>query len=311
MKAIKVIDKKPALVEVPPPSGDGVKIKVVSSSICGSDIHMMALDVFGDNIIGHEFAGVTEDGRAVAIETITGCGQCSACDEGHRTHCTAGIYVMGVLGDGGMAEYVTAPAATLVELPTGLDIRIASLVEPLAVAIHGLDRARVREGDRVLVIGAGPIGLATGAALHSRGIAYDIAARHEHQKIAASKLSAGLKPEGHYDVVMDAVGSSASILQSAQMLKPMGRIGLVGTLWKTENLEPEVCLKEAELIPAMGYHCKSPNRNFEEAGALLHRQPAVAEALVTHRFPLEGVTEAFTTAADRANGAIKVVFDVA
>ena len=311
MKAIKVIDKKPVLVDVPEPKGEGVKVKVVSSSICGSDIHMMAMDAFGDHIIGHEFAGVTEDGRAVAIEPITGCGQCSACDEGHRVHCGAGLYVMGVLGDGGMAEYVTVPAANLVELPTGLDIRIASLVEPLAVAVHGLDRARVREGDRVLVIGAGPIGLATGAALRSRGLFYDIVARHDHQKTAADKLGAGLNPDGHYDVVIDAVGSSASLLQSAQMIKPMGRIGLVGVSWETVGLEPEFCVKEAELIPSLGYNCKSPNRNFEEAGAILHRRPDISEALVTHRFTLDGVTEAFATAADRAAGAIKVVFDIA
>jgi len=310
MKAIKVIDKKPVLVDAPEPRGAGVKIKVVSSSICGSDIHLMGQGAFGEHIIGHEFAGFTPDGRAVAIEPITGCGQCAYCDDGHRVHCEAGIYVMGVLGDGGMAEYVTAPAATLVELPTGLDIRIASLVEPLAVAVHGLDRTRVRAGERVLVIGAGPIGLATGAALRSRGIAYDIVARHEHQKAAAEKLGAGLNCDGYYDVVMDAVGSSTSLQQAAQMSKPLGRIGLLGVTWSTVGLEPEFNAKELELIPSMGYHCKSPNRNFEEAGKILHRHPDVSQALVTHRFPLDGVEEAFATAADRAAGAIKVVFDV-
>jgi threonine dehydrogenase-like Zn-dependent dehydrogenase len=311
MKAIKVIDKQPVMVDVPQPKGEGVKVKVVSSSICGSDIHMMALNIFGDHIIGHEFAGITEDGRAVAVEPITGCGHCLSCDEGHRLHCASGIYVMGVLGDGGMAEYVSVPAANIVELPTGLDIRIASLVEPLAVAVHGLDRARVREGDRVLVIGAGPIGLATGAALRSRGIPYDIVARHDHQKAAAEKLGAGSICDGHYDVVMDAVGSSASLQQSAQMIKPMGRLGMVGVSWGTLDLKQELYGKEPELIPSIGYNCKSPNRNFEEAGTILHRHPDISEAMVTHRFPLDGVTEAFATAADRAAGAIKVVFDIA
>jgi threonine dehydrogenase-like Zn-dependent dehydrogenase len=95
------------------------------------------------------------------------------------------------------------------------------------------------------------------------------------------------------------------------MIKPMGRIGLVGVSWETVGLEPEFCGKEAELIPSLGYNCKSPNRNFEEAGTILHRHPDISEALVTHRFPLDGVTEAFATAADRAAGAIKVVFDIA
>lgn len=272
---------------------------------------MMALGFFGDHTIGHEFAGISEDGRAVAIETITGCGQCAACDDGHRAHCDAGLHILGVLGDGGMAEYVTVPATSLVELPTGLDIRTASLVEPMAVALHGLDRARVREGDRVLIIGAGPIGLATGAALRSRGIPYDIVARYDHQKIAAEKLGATFNSDGHYDVVMDAVGSESSLQQSGRMIKPMGRIGLVGVAWEAVGLEQDFFMKEPELIPSIGYTCKSPSRNFEEAGILLYRHPEIAQALVTHRFPLDGVTEAFATAADRTGGAIKVVFDVA
>jgi threonine dehydrogenase-like Zn-dependent dehydrogenase len=311
VKAVKVIDKKPVLVDVPEPKGEGVKVKVVSSSICGSDIHMMALDAFGDHIIGHEFAGVTADGRAVAIEPLGGCGQCDFCDEGHLVHCTAGISLMGVTGDGGMAEYVIVPAAKLIELPSGLDIRTASLVEPLAVAVHGLDRARVREDDRVLIIGAGPIGLAVGAILRARGIHYDMVTRYDHQKVAAEKLAAGLNPDGHYDVVMDAVGSSTSLRESAQFIKPLGRIGLIGVFWGTVELEQEFCSKEPELIPSAGYFCKSPTRNFVEAGTILHAHPDIAQALVTHRFPLDGVTEAFATAADRAAGAIKVVFDIA
>jgi threonine dehydrogenase-like Zn-dependent dehydrogenase len=311
VKAVKVIDRKPVLADVPEPRGEGVRVKVISSSICGSDIHMMALDAFGDHIIGHEFAGLTADGRAVAIEPLGGCGRCGYCEEGHLVHCEAGLSLMGVTGDGGMAEYVTVPASHLVELPSGLDIHIASLVEPLAVAVHGLERARVREGDRILIVGAGPVGLGIGAVLRSRGMPYDMAARYAHQKNAGEKLTAGLNPAGHYDVVMDAVGSAASLRESVQWIKPLGRIGLVGIFWEAVALEPEFCGKEPELIPSAGYHCKSTNRNFEEAGRILHAYPDISQALVTHRFPLDGVTEAFATAADRAGGAIKVVFDIA
>lgn len=310
MKAIKVIDKMPVLADAPEPTGAGVKVKIVSSSICGSDISLMAQGAFGDHIIGHEFAGVTEDGTAVAIEPITGCGQCIQCDAGHRVHCEAGIYLMGVLGDGGMAEYVKAPAHCLVALPTGLDVRVACLVEPLAVSLHCLDRARVRDGDRVLIIGAGPIGLAAAAGLRFRGIRCDIVARHPHQQLAAERLGAGLAPGGAYDVVIDAVGNSDSIAQSVEASKPMARIGLVGVSWETIGVEMGLSRKEIELIPSMGYGFKSPNRHFEEAGKMLQTDPDVASALVTHRFPLDGVTEAFATAKNRSAGSIKVAFDV-
>ena len=311
MKAIKVIDKTPVLVDVPPPRGDGVKVKIVSSSICGSDIHMINLGAFGDHIIGHEFAGIAPDGRAVAIEPIGGCGECGFCEEGQLVHCESGFSLMGVYEDGGMAEYVNVPASSLVEIPSGLDIRSASLVEPLAVAVHGLNRARVREGDRVLVIGAGPIGLALGAVLRSRGMDYDICARHEHQRAAAATLAAGLFPSGHYDVVMDAVGSSASLREASHWLRPLGRIGMVGVFWEPAELDFEFSGKEPELIPAAGYECRAPSRSFDEAATVLHTHPDIAQALVTHRFPLDGVEEAFATAADRAAGAIKVVFDIA
>ena len=164
---------------------------------------------------------------------------------------------------------------------------------------------------QLLIIGAGPIGLALGAVLRSRGIPYDTVARYDHQKTAAETLGAGLNPGGHYDVVMDAVGSVTSLRESAQWIKPLGRIGLVGVFWEPVALEPEFCGKEPELIPSAGYRCKSPTRNFEEAGTILHGHPDISQALVTHRFPLDGVTEAFATAANRANGAIKVVFDIA
>jgi len=310
MKAIKAIDKKPVLIDAPEPKGEGVKVKVVSSSICGSDIDLMAMGAFGEHIIGHEFAGVTEDGRAVAIEPIGGCGQCLSCEDGHRIHCEAGLKMMGVLGDGGMAEYVRVPEANLVVLPTGLDIRIASLVEPLAVAVHGIDRARVRVAERVLVIGAGPIGLAAAAVLRARGIAFEIMARHDHQKAAAARLGAGFKTEGHFDVVIDAVGGSASLQQAGERVKPMGRIGLLGMSWSGVNIEQAFFGKEPELISSIGYKCERPNRSFDEAGKILHRYEDVAQALVTHRFPLDAASEAFATAANRAEGAIKVVFDV-
>lgn len=309
VKAIKVVDKKPELVEVPRPSGEGVTIRVLSSSICGSDIHMMELGVFGDNIIGHEFAGITPDGRAVAVEPLGGCGHCLFCEEGHLIHCEQGYSLMGVYQDGGMADFVNVPAERLLELPTGLDITTASLVEPIAVAAHSVDRARVREGDRVLIVGAGPIGLLVGAVLRSRGLRYDIVARYDHQKAAAAKLGADLSPDGHYDVVMDAIGTTASLRESAQFVKPRGRIGLVGVFWDTVGLEAEFCSKEAELIPSAGYNCRSPGRSFEEAGTILYRDREIAPALISHRFPLDGAKEAFAIAADRAAGAIKVVFD--
>ncbi|MEE4191582.1 MAG: alcohol dehydrogenase catalytic domain-containing protein [Halieaceae bacterium] len=312
MKAIRVADGRPGLVDVPAPAGDdGVLVDIVVSSICGSDLHMLDLGLLDQRIPGHEFAGLTPDGTAVAVEPTLGCGHCPACGEGYNSHCVEGFRLLGLGRDGGMAEQVLVPAANLVPLPTGLDIRIASLVEPLAVALHGIDRARVREAERVLVIGGGPVGLAVVAGLIGRGLACDVSARHPHQRSAAESLGGTLEVGDGYDVVIDAVGTEASLSEAVQRLRPMGRIGLVGSFWEPTPLTGLFCLKEIELLPANTYVCKSPQRNFEEAGKLLHGRPTIADALVTHRFPLDAVDEAFATARDRSAGAIKVVFDVA
>lgn len=310
MRAIRVEGGSPKLVDVPMPSGDGVMVRVRTSSICGSDLHMMRLGFVEGQLLGHEFAGTTPDGTAVAVEPLLGCADCAACANGDRGHCAQGIRLMGLSDAGGMAEYVLAPAENLVQLPTGLDLSIACLVEPLAVALRGLDRARVSTADRVMVIGAGPIGLAAIAALHGRGIACDIAARHPHQEEAARRLGAGVDPDGSYDVVIDAVGTTDSLSQAVNRIEPMGRIGMLGSFWDPASLDTRFGVKEAELIWASGYHCKAPHRNFEEAGRILHSKPAIADALLTHRFPLDAVDEAFATAADRAGGAIKVTFDL-
>ena len=117
MKAIVAVDKQPSLVDMPEPAGDGVTIKVVSSSICGSDLHMLEMGLLDDRVIGHEFAGFTPDGTAVAVEPTVGCGHCAPCGEGLRSHCEAGFHLLGVMSNGGMAEYVMAPAENLVPLP--------------------------------------------------------------------------------------------------------------------------------------------------------------------------------------------------
>lgn len=311
MKAVRAEAGKPLLVDVAKPEGEGVLVQVVSASICGSDLHMLDMGWLGEKTIGHEFAGITPDGTAVAVEPTVGCGSCGHCGEGYNGHCEKGFHLMGVMSDGGMAEYVMAPAANLVPLPTGLEVSVAALVEPLAVAVHGLDRAGVRDDEKVLVLGGGPIGLATVAALRGRGIACDCSARYAHQQSVAERLGASLEVSEGYDVVLDAVGTADSLAEAVQRLKPRGRIGLLGSFWEPTPLDSLYCLKEISLLPAMTYQCKSPHRNFEESANMLLANPDIAAALVTHRFPLEAVGEAFDTARARSAGAIKVVFDIA
>lgn len=310
MKAIRIIDGKPSLVEVPKPSGDGVMVQVASSSICGSDLHLISLGWVEGQILGHEFAGYTPDGTAVAVEPLLGCNHCDFCDEGRYALCLNGTSYLGIDQQGGMAEYVEVPEHLLCELPSGLPIESACLTEPMAVAVNGLERARVRPSDRILIIGAGAIGLATAAVLHARKMPFDISARHPFQQSIAESLGGDNSPTEGYDVVIDAVGNSDSIADAIERVRPRGRIGMVGSFWRPAELNIGFCAKEVEMIAAAGYKCRRPERTFEEAAGILLANPGIADALITHRFPLDGAAEAFETAADRASGAIKVRFEI-
>lgn len=316
MRAIQVIDSQPQLVEISEPAGNGVPVRVVSASICASDLHMMDRGMVEGRVLGHEFAGIAPDGRAVAVEPVLGCGLCDYCADGYPGHCVEQFTVVGVNQDGGMAETIVVPAGNLVELPSGLDIRVASLIEPLAVAAHGMDQARIAPRERVLVIGAGAIGLSVAAVLQYRGLAFDIAARHPAQQSAALRLGGRLSVSDGYDVVIDAVGSQASIDDAVNRVRARGRICMVGSFWEPTPVPQMLCVKEIALVGSMLYRCGHPDqpggrkRTFDEAGKLLAGNPHVADILISHRFPLDGVSQAFAAARDRSSGAIKVCFDV-
>jgi threonine dehydrogenase-like Zn-dependent dehydrogenase len=164
--------------EVEPAAGDGVRVKVVSAGICGSDLHLAAL-ILPTATLGHEVAGVLDDGTAVAIEPVAACGVC------HEQRCRELMQrIYGLALDGGMADEILVAPRCLVALPDAVDLTNASLAEPLAIAVHGLNRVGVRPGERVLVVGGGSIGLTALAVARHRGIAADLAARHSHQLAA-------------------------------------------------------------------------------------------------------------------------------
>ena len=202
MKSVRSIDGAPQVVDVPAPSGDGIRLKVKSSGICGSDLHMLDLGIFGpDFTIGHEFAGLLEDGTPVAIEPVLYCGDCVPCGRGDYNLChRAGTDVLGFGNDGGMAEEVLVAPEQLVRLPDEDLVKDACLVEPLAVCaralrLAGLDGKASVVSDagsppRVAIVGGGTIGQCALAVARHAGAATTLIARHDSQREAALRLGA-------------------------------------------------------------------------------------------------------------------------
>jgi threonine dehydrogenase-like Zn-dependent dehydrogenase len=310
MRAVRARDRVIEVVDVPRPAGDGVRVRVRSAGICGSDLHIVASPFNSGKTLGHEIAGVAPDGTAVAIEPLLACGACARCVEGDYNCCERGPgTLIGVGHDGGMAEEIVVPERCLVSLPAGIRVEDACLVEPLAVVVHGLRRAQLRGGERVAVIGGGTIGLCAVAAARDAGARVDLAARHDAQREAGARLGAG-EPSGTYDLVIDAAGTRSALEQALALCRARARLLLVASYWGGLELPGfALCLKEVDVFPASMYGRSGASRDIDAAAALLARQSGLASLLITHRFPLDAAGEAFATAADRAAGAIKVVLE--
>jgi 2-desacetyl-2-hydroxyethyl bacteriochlorophyllide A dehydrogenase len=254
-------------------------------------------------VLGHEFGGHTDDGVLVAVLPHGACGSCPVCLRGRENLCPTGARAFhGSTIDGGLADEVLVDRHRAVAVPAGADPAVVALVEPIAVAVHAVERAALRPGERVLVVGGGSIGLLCAAVLVDRGIAVDLVARHAAQRAAAEALGAGVVASGRYDVVIDAAGTPSSMEQAVRAGERGGRIVLVALPWAPVPLSATMVLKEVTVVPAIFY----TRSDFEAAASVLARQPSLPGVVVTHRFGLEDATSAFGVAADRAAGAIKV-----
>lgn len=243
------------LDEVPIPiAGVGeVRIAVWRSGICGTDLHIAKGTFPAPNLpltLGHEFSGTVDAlgdavqgiavGDRVVVDINIACGHCYFCARGQKLFCPS-VSQLGVHRDGGLAEFVVAPASNIHVLPATLSLDDAAYVEPLACAIHGQDRIGIRSGETVLIIGGGPMGLAHIALARlngasrvivsepdptRRGLARSMGADDLIDPIASdvadslAALTDGIGP----DVVIEAVGSVRTYEAAVQLVRRGGRI---------------------------------------------------------------------------------------
>lgn len=309
MRAVVNSEDGIRVVDAADPDGEGVRLSVASAGICGIDVSFAAAGISGF-VFGHEFAGRDDKGTGYFVEPAIYGGECGECRGGNTQRCTEpGHGHLGVFRDGGMAEAVVVPEYTLLSLPAGLEVRDACLIDPGSVAWHGVRRARVQPGERVLVVGGGSIGLLAAAAARHHGFDVDVETRHAHQRAAAERLGAG-RPGSGYDVVLDAAGNESSLARSADAARPGGRIVSLGVFQTTMPAPGVVSLtKELTYINSIAYGRHDGTRETSEVAAMLAANPDIAKAIITHRYPLGEAREAFRVAAARDAGAIKVVIE--
>lgn len=302
-----------------------VRLRVEACGICGSDLHLLHgphKPRLGTSP-GHELAGTVVDGPAgladvrYAVSPNVVCGTCAACTSGRTNLCGKGGPGLGLGRHGGLAELVDAPLENLAAVADGVGPVVASLAEPLAVSLRGVGLARVQPTERVLVLGAGTIGLTAALAARDRAAEVAVSARHPHQRAAAERLGVTVLGEDDVvawgkehrpEVVVETVGGTAdTVTDAVRLVARSGRIVILGSFDEPRPVDlSRVMLKEATLLGSFCYGQGDEGPEFATAARRTGRWQDELGAIATHQFALEDAEEAFATADDKSTGAIKV-----
>ncbi len=317
----------------PAPSRDEVLIAVETAGICGSDMHtyhganpVIRLPV----VLGHECAGRIVEGGAdqgltpgtvVAVEPDAPCGECAYCQAGQTHLCDNMRFVGGLTYDGAFGEYIVAPAQGVVPLPDHVSVDEGAFGEPVAVAVHALGRVQSLPHDNMLILGAGTIGLLVAQVAAAYGakklaitdvmdkklhLARELGIEHAINPTRVGVAEWARKyfgPTGP-DVTFDCVGTTETVNQALQLTRKGGQIVLIGVTEGDLLIKPmELLLGERNLLGCYIY----VRQDFLEAIRLIASGRVKVRPLVSARFPLEDIDQAFAFVADRANEAVKVL----
>lgn len=297
--------------EVPDPSpGPGeVVLRVGACGICGSDLHMAhSLRHRPGIVFGHEFCGTVvalgaevdafREGDRVVGFPLSGCGRCPACASGEVAKCPR-VKLTGAQRPGAYADYVAVSAAGSFRLPDGLTDDVGALVEPLAVAHHALDRTPREPGEPVLVLGAGPVGLAVALWAHALGARQVVVSDPvaNRRALAETVGAVAVDPTGQNlaeafaaatggppRVVVECVGRPGVIQQATEIAAPDGHLTLVGACTAPDTFSPIVATSKELTLRFVVYYRR---RDFSQTLAFLSAGRLDPRPLVTGHVGLD------------------------
>ena len=315
----------------PPPAGQ-VQIEVAYTGICGTDLHVLhgAMDgrVTVPAILGHEMSGVIaalgdavtgwDVGDHVTVVPLAWDGTCPACRAGHEYLCH-NLKVSGIDTPGSLQRYWNVRDEQLVALPPDLRLDHAALVEPTAVAVHDVRCAELAAGDRVVVLGGGPIGvLISAVARHAGGevvvVEIDAGRRESVEAMGFDVLDPSAVDPSTWveewtagagaDIVFEVSGSAAAALSATDLVKVRGTVVVVAIHPEPRPMDlNRVFLRELRVVGARTHQ----RRDFERAVELLTAGAIPADQLITHVAPITETAEAFAALASGQQ--MKVLID--
>ncbi|MGW4964525.1 zinc-dependent alcohol dehydrogenase [Nonomuraea sp. NPDC004186] len=329
--AARTLDTAP--VEPASPGPGEVELAPAYVGICGTDLHIFHGDmdarVSTPAVLGHEMSGrvlrVGPDvegwrpGDAVTVMPLRWDDSCPACRAGNR-HICQHLDFIGIDSPGAMQQRWIVPAATLVRLPDSLPLDRAALVEPTAVAVHDVGRARVRDGERVVVVGGGPIGILIALVARAAGAEVRVVELSGHRRILAQKLGLtawnpaaedvpGLvrqwTGDAGADVAFEVSGAAGGVDTAVQVLGVRGRLCLVAIHPRPREVDlHRFFWRELTLIGARLYD----RSDFEKAVTLVADATIPAEQLISKVVPLTQAPAAFQ-ALEAGGDVMKILVD--
>lgn len=320
---------EPRAVPDPVPGPEEAVVRVGAVGICGSDVEAFAGTHPLPNyprLPGHEFAGeVVEVGSAwrglpvgtrVAVDPARHCGRCYACQQG-RPNCCAEVSIAGVHRPGAMAEYVLCRAEQLIPLPDEMTFVTAAMIETLSIGAQATARAQLLPGDKVVLLGAGAIGLCCLMMAKLRGAEVLLSEPLAWRRALAEELGAARCVEpaslpeavreftGGYGahVVMDATGEVEAAESAFSLVGSAGRVVLLTLSAEPIRVQPWQLVRQE--LTVLG--SRLSRADFGELVELAATGRAPIEKLVTHRYPLAAVAQAYRDARARVDNLVKTV----
>jgi 2-desacetyl-2-hydroxyethyl bacteriochlorophyllide A dehydrogenase len=306
-----------------------VLIRVRRVGICGTDMHIFRGTqpfLAYPRVMGHELAGEVVEapdgglppGTPVYVMPYMSCGHCAACRKA-KPNCCMNIQVLGVHRDGGLAEYIAVPAG-FVRSALGISLDQAAMIEFLAIGAHAVRRAAVRTGQQVLVVGAGPIGIA--AALFAKLRGADVTAvdgRQDRLDFCAAHIGtdhvvalsdstaetlAGLTRGDFYDVVFDATGNSKAMEAGFAYVGHGGSYVLISVVAADITFsDPEFHKRETTLLASRN----ATPEDFEVVVQAMRAGQVPTQALNTHQAALADLARALPGWMEPQAGVIKAI----
>ena len=343
MKAVFLV--RPRTIEIrevpaPEPEPGQVLVRVRSVGVCGSDMHYYLTGRIGEtvatepHIMGHEFAGEVAGlgagvgglsvGQKVAVEPAMPCGHCEMCLEGHPNLCRH-IRFMSVPPDqGALAEYVVVAAERCFPLPDPLTTEDGAMLEPLGVALHAMRLAKMLVGDTVAIVGCGPIGLLTLQLVRASGalsilatdkLDYRLQYARRYGAAATVNVSRGdpaaeavrLTGGRGFDLTIEAASDGSAPEQAIRLARNGGKVLLAGIPPENEFTLTASTARRKGLTIKMVRRMK---HTYPRAIALAEAGKVDLRGLITHRFPLERVNEAFDLVAHMEDGVVKAMVEM-